>query len=272
MTLPILGAAFVSTDMLELHRHWLLAAPRDIEMQMFVWPGALDGDTGPHVARLTALLDGTTGRRGLHGPFMGFKIDCPDPALITVIQGRLLTTLDLCVALKADQMVVHSPVSTWDDSNHAVDPAHWHKQIERTRTLMAPVVRRAEDNGIEIVIENIEDMDPLARLALANALESRAVAVSLDTGHAQYAHVMTGGPAVDAYVHAAGNRLHHVHLQDSDGFADRHWHPGEGSLPWKAIFAALNRLPEMPRLILEVKDQIGIPIGADYLAQMGLAA
>lgn len=271
MTLPILGAAFMSSDMLEHHRDWLLAAPRDIEMQMFVWPGALDGDIEPQIARLTALLDGTTGRRGLHGPFIGFKIDCADTALIAVIQARLLKTLDICVALKANQMVVHSPVSTWDHSNHAAEPAYWHNQIERTRTLMAPVVRRAEDSGIEIVIENIEDKDPMARLALADALESRAVAVSLDTGHAQYAHVMTGAPAVDVYVRAAGDRLRHVHLQDSDGFADRHWHPGEGSLPWKAIFAALNGLTEMPRLILEVKDQPGIPQGAAYLAQKGFA-
>lgn len=271
MTLPVLGAAFVSADKLQQHRNWLLAAPRDIELQMFVWPQALDADPAPQVERLQRLLDGTTGRRGLHGPFLGFKIDCADPALVAVIQARLLKALDICVALNVDQMVIHSPVSTWDDSNHAADPAHRHNQIERSRFVLNPLVRRAEEAGVELVIENVEDKDPKARVDLADAIASPAVAVSLDTGHAHYAHVMTGAPAVDVYVRAAGKRLRHVHLQDSDGYADRHWHPGEGTLPWRAIFAALRSLPEMPRLIIEVKDQGGIPSGADHLASLGLA-
>ena len=271
MTLPVLGAAFVTADKLELHRDWLLAAPRDIELQMFVWPHALDADPEPEIERLHKLLDGTTGRRGLHGPFLGFKIDCADPALVALIKARFLKALDICVALNADQMVIHSPVSSWDDSNHAVDPSHRHNQIERSRFVLDPVLRRAEDAGIELVIENVEDKDPLARVALADTLGSDSVAVSLDTGHAHYAHVMTGAPSVDVYVRAAGKRLRHVHLQDSDGFADRHWHPGEGTLPWREIFSALRGLPEMPRLILEVKDQSGIPLGADHLSQLGLA-
>jgi sugar phosphate isomerase/epimerase len=76
---------------------------------------------------------------------------------------------------------------------------------------------------------------------------------------------------VDVYVRAAGGALRHVHLQDSDGYADRHWHPGEGSLPWRAIFAALKALPAMPRLIIEVKDQKNVRKGAEHLATIELA-
>ncbi|HMO08640.1 MAG TPA: TIM barrel protein, partial [Paracoccaceae bacterium] len=63
----------------------------------------------------------------------------------------------------------------------------------------------------------------------------------------------------------------HVHLQDTDGFADRHWHPGEGRLNWPAIFAVLRGLRTMPRLILEVNDSRGIRRGAEHLAALGLA-
>ena len=77
--------------------------------------------------------------------------------------------------------------------------------------------------------------------------------------------------SVDFYVEAAGDALAHVHLQDTDGYADRHWPPGEGNLSWRAIFRALGRLASRPRLIIEVRDQTNIRAGAAYLEMLGLA-
>lgn len=268
--LPVLGAA-LTLDMLALHRDWVLAHQRDLELQSFATPRALSGDMGPLLDRARGLLDGHTGRLGLHGPFLGFQIDTADPEVAEVVRRRMLACLDACAALKADQMVIHSPVTTWDHGNQQHAPAEALIQTERVRWVMDPVIKRAGDLGVTLVIENVEDVDPAARVRLADALKSPAVAVSLDTGHADCARVTAGAPPVDVFVAAAGKRLRHVHLQDTDGFADRHWHPGEGRLNWTPIFAALNRLPVMPRLILEVDDSRGIPKGAAHLAGLGLA-
>lgn len=268
--LPVLGAA-LTLDMLALHRDWVLAAPRDLELQSFVSGRVLSGDMAPLIARARALLDGHAGRLGLHGPFLGFTIDAVDTDVAEVARRRLLACLDACAALGADQMVVHSPVTIWDHSNHLAEPAQATIQVERVRWLMAPVIARAEDTGVTLVIENVEDIDPAARLRLAEALKSPAVALSLDTGHAHFAHVLAGAPPVDVFVQTAGRYLQHVHLQDTDGYADRHWHPGDGNLNWRAIFAALGTLPRMPRLILEVNDQRAIGRGAAHLAALGLA-
>ena len=268
--LPVLGAA-LTLDMFALHRDWILAHQRDVEIQSFAAPQWLTGDMTPRIEKTRAMLDGYSGRLGLHGPFLGFQIDAADPGVAQVVQSRMLACLDACVALKADQMVIHSPVTTWDHSNHACEPAQALNQIERVRFLMGPVLARAQDVGVTLVLENVEDVDPMARVRLADALKSPAVAVSLDTGHADYARRLAGAPPVDVFVQAAGKRLQHVHLQDTDGYADRHWHPGEGLLAWRPIFAALGRLPVMPRLILEVNDTRDIPRGAAHLAAMGLA-
>ena len=75
----------------------------------------------------------------------------------------------------------------------------------------------------------------------------------------------TGAPPVDYYVDAAGDMLTHVHLQDTDGYADRHWAPGDGTMRWAAVFRALGRLSSNPRLILEVQDQTNIRRGAAHL-------
>ncbi|MBN2629521.1 MAG: sugar phosphate isomerase/epimerase, partial [Rhodobacteraceae bacterium] len=96
--------------------------------------------------------------------------------------------------------------------------------------------------------------------------------VSLDTGHAELAHGRYNAPPVVDFIAAAAGHLGHVHLQDADGYADRHWHPGDGRIPWRPVFDALADLQERPRLILEVRrDQLRLPATVARLEAQGLA-
>ena len=61
-----------------------------------------------------------------------------------------------------------------------------------------------------------------------------------------------------------------MHIQDTDGYSDRHWIPGDGTVRWHAVFRALGRLSVKPRLLIEVKDKTQIRRGADYLESLGL--
>ena len=112
--------------------------------------------------------------------------------------------------------------------------------------------------------------DPAARVRMVEHFASPALKVSIDTGHAAYAHGIGNAPAVDRYVRAAGDQLAHVHLQDTDHFADRHWPIGDGDLPWSAIFSELGKLSSKPRLIIEIKDKSAIKRSRDWLADRGL--
>jgi sugar phosphate isomerase/epimerase len=268
-TRPVLGAAMTVPD-LAAYLPWLRERDRDLELQDFCEPAMLDRDWSDLVAEAKRQLVGWKGRLGIHGPFYGFTLDCPDPAIRAVIHRRLDRFLDLCAALGADQMVVHSPVTTWDDHNRLDWPDTGARQLAAVEACLRPALTRAESLGITLVLENIEDRDPSTRVSLCSALDSPALAVSLDTGHAHYAHVATGAPPVDYYVAAAGNRLQHVHVQDADGWADRHWAPGDGTIRWAAVFAALARLDTPPRLLLEMRAPHLIARGAAWLAAQEL--
>jgi sugar phosphate isomerase/epimerase len=270
MSKPVLGAA-LSIKSIPAHRDWLLERQRDLEIQDFFRADLLDGDWRNAAGDIKQMLSGHTGRLGIHGPFWGFKIDSQDPMIRQVVTKRLLQGLDAAEFLGATQMVIHSPFTTWDHNNLDLYPDSRGNLVERVRATLAEVIARAENIGCEIVIENIEDRDPRDRVRLAKALESAKVRVSLDTGHANYAHGSTGAPPVDYYVEAAGDMLTHVHLQDTDGFADRHWAPGEGNIPWVAVFRALGRLTSNPRLILELRNHDDVRAGAAHLAALGLA-
>ncbi|WP_185984314.1 sugar phosphate isomerase/epimerase family protein [Aureimonas mangrovi] len=267
--LPLLGAALMIDD-LAVHRDFIVGEGRDLELQDFIDGDTLGGDWQPLVARAKALLDGHEGRLGLHGPFYGLPLAARDREVRALVTRRLEQGLAVCAALGATQMVIHSPYTTWDHNNLDARPGAGARVVELVHETLRPIVQRAEDIGCTLVIENIEDKDPDIRCTLAESFGTAAVAVSLDTGHAHYAHRSTGGPPVDFYVARAGERLAHVHLQDADGHADRHWRIGRGSVDWHAVFAALARLQTMPRLLLELDDLADIPASARYLMEEGL--
>ena len=136
--------------------------------------------------------------------------------------------LDACEAMGGTHMVIHSPFTTWDHFNLDTKPGARADKITRCHENIGDVVKRAEDLGVVLVIENIEDIDPADRLILADSFNSEAVAVSIDTGHAYYAHGRTGAPPVDQFIRAAGTRLAHIHIQDADGYAGSPLAAGQG--------------------------------------------
>jgi sugar phosphate isomerase/epimerase len=271
---PVLGAALM-LDGLEMHRQWVLERQRGLEIQDFINMDVILGDLSPVVARARKLLDGHTGRVGIHGPFYGWSIDTADPDVREIVKRRLDVALEAMAAINGAKggghMVVHSPSTLWDYNHYDLYPGFRQKQIERVKLCLGDAVAKAEDMGAVIVIENCDDTDPAFRVDLARSFDSPAVRVSLDTGHALLAQGTYGGPPVDYFVNVAGAMLAHVHLQDADGHADRHWVMGEGTVPWHAVFRALEKLPEMPRLMIELNDCSRIPEAAAWLERQGLA-
>lgn len=269
--LPLTVGAALRVAALETYRTWLIEGQRDLEIQDFFHPDVLDSDYSGLVTQVKRQLDGHTGRLGIHGPFWGFTLHSRDPEIRRVVARRMDQGLDACIAIGGSHMVVHSPYSTWDHNNLDNYPGARDVVIDLVHDTMDAAVKKAEDNGIVLVIENIEDVDPTERLRLAESFGSDAVRLSIDTGHAMYAHCTNGAPPVDYFVRSAGSMLAHVHLQDADGYADRHWQIGDGRIGWAPLFRAIAEEAPDARLILELRDDAGVPASMAYLQGLGLA-
>lgn len=270
--LPLLGAA-MTTATLETLQDFILPEDRDLEIQDFIDCDLLNGDWRTVADRTRGLLDGYAGRLGIHGPFWGLNIASPDSEMRTLNTRKHLQGIEVCEYLGATQMVIHSPYTAWSYNNldNGPERKEYDRLVENCHDTMKPVINRAEDCGVTMVIENIDDIDPDIRCALADSFRSPAMAVSIDTGHAHYAHGTNGAAPVDYFVRRAENRLQHIHLQDADGYADRHWAIGEGTIRWPSIFRALAELTSRPRLILELREKAGILPSVAYLNSLGLA-
>lgn len=265
---PVIGAQLTVLD-LPKHRDWLVEEDRDLELPEFCMADILAAPD-PFIDMARKALDGWTGRLGIHGPFSGFELDVKDREIRAIAQARIASALEVCEKLGATQMVLHSPYDGWDAHNLDNRPADRGKRIAAISETLAPAVKRAEALGVEMVLENIKDTDPTHRAAVVDAIASPALKLSVDTGHAYWAHVTCGAPPVDRFISAAGSELAHVHLQDADGFADRHWVLGEGTIPFAPVFSALGALSSNPRLIVEINDFSRVRDSVAHLAALGL--
>ena len=268
MDLPVIGAQLSVLD-LDRHRDWLFEKNRDLELPEFCMADILRSP-GPFIDMALKKLDGWNGRLGIHGPFSGFELDVKDREIRAVVQARLGQALQVCERLKARQMVLHSPYDPWDAHNLDNGPKDRAKSIQAILDTLAPALKRAGELGVEIVLENIRDTEPGLRRAVVEAADTPSLRLSVDTGHAFWAQVSAGAPPVDRFVSDAGELLGHVHLQDADGWADRHWVLGEGGINFPSIFKALGDLHVRPHLIVEINDFTRVPDSVAHLEWLGL--
>lgn len=166
-------------------------------------------------------------------------------------------------------MVIHSPFDAWHRNNLLAVPGYAAKRTARCAETLAPVLEVCARKGVTLVVENIEDPDPAARREIFEVIGTDWLKLSIDTGHAQLTRRAAGAPPVDYFVRDAGHLLSHVHLQDVDDHADRHWPPGDGEIERRAVFAALTEAPD-PHLVLELRDKAGMPRGFGWLTKRGL--
>ncbi|MFB9991587.1 sugar phosphate isomerase/epimerase family protein [Deinococcus oregonensis] len=243
----------LALNVAELREHigWLREGARDVELQDITRPEVLAGDWQAVAREIRELLEGYSGRIGIHGPFWQLSVAPRDPAVRELVQARLNLGLDFAQAIGATQMVIHSP---FDFFGHpmSVPGARLGPELERVHQTLEQVVQRAGDQGVTLVVENIYDLSPVPLLELIGSFDLPHVRLSVDVGHA---HLMTqrGGPAPQVWLDQAGSLLGHVHLCDNDRTSDQHLAPGEGTIHWPGVLRSLQHVSAEARLVAEVK-------------------
>jgi sugar phosphate isomerase/epimerase len=266
---PIVGAAMRSVNLPQF-RDWLLEKQRDLEIQDAAYPDFLDGEWQPVVNDIRTQLDGYTGRVGIHAPFYSLPIAAMDSKVRAAVIERFTQAIDFCAGIGGSHMVLHSPIqflgTPFLDEMNTPEMRMFQDMFHKT---LDPIVTLAQRHGITLVIENIFDKDPAVLVGLVRQFDSEYVRVSIDAGHAYVNHKL-GAPTPDYWILAAGAHLGHVHLQDTDGYADRHWSIGDGEIKWRSVFATLGQVAAQPRLILEVRPE-DITRSWQWLVAHGLA-
>jgi len=252
---------------------WLAADHRDLEIQDPIYPGFLDGDWQKVAKECRALLEssGYRGRVGIHAVFDGVDLSTHDVKIRAAITERLRESLAFGAEFGATHAVIHSPF-LWFGS----PLVYFAPEISRAyvrdgvHAVLEPLLPLAESLNQTFVIETIADANPRALVELVKSFDSPRVRLSIDTGHV-FIMERTGGAPPDQWVLDADDLLGHIHFQDNDAHADRHWGIGDGRINWRAFFKALHATGASPRMILELLDVNDILPSMRYLTEQGLA-
>jgi sugar phosphate isomerase/epimerase len=171
-------------------------------------------------------MPGIADRAGLfvdhaHAPYERCNlIWSADPGERRTIFDEYGSGVRYCAEHGIPQLVVH--ITKGDDAPAPTDCG---------LSLLADLLRLAEDNDVVVAVENGRKVD-VVRLALTS-LRSPALGFCYDSSH-DFLH----GPRPGALLEELGPMLSTVHLSDNDLRADRHWLPGAGSIDWRTVVAA----------------------------------
>lgn len=155
---------------------------------------------------------------------------------------RLLCDLHMAADLGATVLMVHPSRFGMETDGGPDWPA--------VRDLCA----RARDLGVTFGLENVPSGLPTLRQALDRVGRDPAatgLGICIDTGHANLSYTQDGVPPV-RFVEELRETIVEVHVHDNDGEADQHLPPGDGTLDWPPLLAALRTLPAETVFCLEL--------------------
>lgn len=133
----------------------------------------------------------------------------------------------------------------------------------------AEVIRGAWRPGFRFALENMSSVGQAEyTVALIDALGMEVAGMCVDTGHAHLGKDL--GPA--RALRMAGHRLITTHLHDNHTERDEHMPPGDGTIEWEDVAAALKEIRYQGCIMLELTDHPSEDRRADYQQEVARGA
>jgi len=133
------------------------------------------------------------------------------------------------------------------------DDAWSQRSIENAQIALEHLGAFSRPLGVRLLVENLlsEVTTPEHLMLILEMGHLDNVGVCLDLGHA---HITVG--TLEA-IATLGKRIVSVHTHDNHGEKDEHLWPGEGTIDWPAVTAALKGLATAPAMVLEISHSQG---------------
>ena len=175
--------------------------------------------------------------RTAHAP--GANNGCPDEATRLASVDKASSIFRPAAEAGVEVVVVHP--NTPDGEKYTEDG--FEASFARSVDSLTILAGRAAQAGVKLAVENLPRRHTprpggfiTETLRMIDSLDDH-VGICFDVGHS---NANVDDPAEE--VRAAGGKILCVHIQDNDGLGeDQHLIPGEGTVDWPAVLAALDR-------------------------------
>lgn len=192
------------------------------------------------VVEYQRLLAGFDGPRVLHGPYIDLYVNSPDAGIRRVSERRIIASLQHAELLGIERVVFHTnhlPCTTKAEYTvawRAANIAFWSRIVDSWPGT--------------VLLENMWDDGPELLRSVIDGVGSSRLRACLDLGHA---HIFSGRQLAE-WIEVLGAELDYIHLSDNGGRADDALPPGQGSIDWAAVSAALETAPGRPAVMLGI--------------------
>ncbi|MBF0530770.1 MAG: sugar phosphate isomerase/epimerase [Deltaproteobacteria bacterium] len=180
-------------------------------------------------------------RPTVHGPFMDLAPGAMDPLILEVTRSRLRQAIELASIFKPEYLVFHA---NYDWTRYGGSPQRW---LDVSIQTWRPIMDRAKDLNLNIVMENVYEKNPSELIPLLSALTSEGLGFCFDIGHA---HAFGRAPDLE-WLEQTAPYLTTLHLHDNHGLKDDHVAIGRGVIDFPALFGWLAKTGRRPRITLE---------------------
>lgn len=177
----------------------------------------------------------------LHAPFWDLCPGSLDPLIRQVTGLRLHQFFDLVNVFQPIQVVCHTG---YDPAHHQGLREVW---LEKSAALWEPLIVRAENANVPIVLENVWEKDPEFHVELLRRMDSPWFGFCLDVGHQN----CFSNTSLGTWLHSLADHLKELHLHDNDGGLDDHLPIGRGNIDFLLLFQFLRQREIRPLLTLE---------------------
>jgi sugar phosphate isomerase/epimerase len=182
----------------------------------------------------------------LHGPFLDLSYTSPDHLIQEATRRRIADTFELCHAIRPDHLIVHLRCPAYFCRPDRMAP--W---VQAAGEFWKPWLERFAGLGVTVAFENEQEPHPGSAIALLDGLKGYPCGFCLDVGHA---HAFTDLPPRQ-WVQRLAGRIVHLHIHDNPGDDDRHLPPGEGTIDFPDLYAAIRR--HCPQAVLSLELETG---------------
>ena len=214
-----------------------------IEVCKFAEPAILDGNFDAVLEEFSDALKDFSGNISLHGTFYDLNPASKDQRIKDITVYRYNQSLKAAKELGAKTVVFHTGF------NGMVKlPVYYNTFIENKIIFWKDFIKRFEDEGIIVVLENTYEDEPDIILSIVNNINSPNLKICVDTGHVN----INSSSKVEEWVEKIGSKLHHMHLHNNSGRFDEHNSLLNGTIDFDKVIKTLQNNNYNPNLVIEI--------------------
>ena len=230
----------------KIDSHLAFIREQSFNLEIYFSSKALDSISRQDIASLREKLDYHP-LLTIHGPFMDLSPGAIDSKVRAVTIERFSHTLDIAEALKVKAVVFHSGYEKW---KYSLRPDLW---LGASIETWKPLLKRADEIGVKIAIENIFEDEPANLKLLMQEMSSKNFGICFDTGHLN----LFSKVKLEDWMKALNPYIIELHLHDNNRTADQHLPIGEGTFDFDKFFSLLENKDCIYTLEAHNADDVG---------------